>query len=100
MRMNLQEIDAYLNQEVESWLNRNNYSVSNHVKGIIKKILYVRCGVMDLRFESSFIKGIFKNDLHTVIAFGDADCIQNLKIIYSAYYNIELISVRDEQIID
>lgn len=84
--------EAFRNWEIEKGKTplKNDYdNVSDHVKEIMTKILLVRAGVWAKENCGHFIRELFNNDLGGTISRADEDCMNNLRIIYSSYMNIE-----------
>mgnify|MGYP003332367339 CR=1 FL=1 len=79
-------LDLYRN-EVKSWLQRNGYNVSNHIVDIIQSVVMTRDKVD--HYPGHFAQAVVNNDLREVINRADQECLENLKIIYQGFFNID-----------
>jgi hypothetical protein len=79
-------LDLY-RQEVKDWAQRNGYNISNHVCDIIQSVLMTRDKID--HYPGHFAQAVVNNDLREAINRADQECLDNLKIIYQAYFNID-----------
>ena len=85
--MKYEELHSLYVKEVENWLTRCGYKASEHVKDIIRSVIMARDEVNP--YAGHFAQAIVNNDLRGVISRGDNECLDNLRMIYSAFYNID-----------
>lgn len=79
-------LDLY-REEVKKWAQRNGYTISNHICDIIQSVLMTRDKVD--HYPGDFAQAIVNNDLREAISRGDDECIENLRIIYRGFFNID-----------
>ncbi len=72
---------------VIDWVNRNEYSVSEHIIDVIISVLMTRDKVL---IGGSFAQAICNNDLNQAVGRADTEVFENLKKIISAHNNISI----------
>jgi hypothetical protein len=85
--MTYEELNNLYVTEIEKWLTRCGYKASAHVKDIIRSVIMARDEVNP--YAGHFAQAIVNNDLRGVITRGDDECLDNLRLIYAAFYNID-----------
>ncbi len=69
---------------VVNHLSQYDSRFSENLIDIIISVMQTRDNII---IGGSFAKSVCENDLYGCIAYGDAECIENLKIIVVAYHN-------------
>jgi hypothetical protein len=72
---------------VIDWLNRNEYTISEHIIDVIISVLMTRDKVLT---GGSFAQAVCNNDLREAVNRADTEVFDNLKKIMSAYHNISI----------
>lgn len=73
-------------KEVDEWLQRNNFTVTAHLKKIIIKILMFRDEKID--HAGGFITAFINNDLRKSFSYADLECRANMHLLVMAYSNV------------
>jgi hypothetical protein len=85
--MRYEQLQNLYTEEIENWLTRCGYRASEHIKNIIRSVLMARDEVNP--YAGHFAQAIVDNDLRGAITRGDNECLDNLRMIYAAFYNID-----------
>lgn len=85
--MTYQNLRDHYTHVIYEWLQRNKYTATPHVVDVIISILLHRDRIID--HGGSCVKAFMNNNLHDVIRYADTEVMQNLRMIYQAYQNIE-----------
>lgn len=85
--MLLDNLRQQYKHNLEEWLVRNKYTMTDHIKDVTISILLHRDRIVD--HGGSFVQAFMANNLHNVIRYADDAVMAHLRMIYQAYSNID-----------